>query len=330
MLAEALHRQLIPWSQHDGGERFIIARPKMSAAHMPDGVKLSRRKIAGERVIVRNRRYYGNVRSQRAMWPEAGLGEWENSKMVCVLNGGIDFQIGHYAVRCGEGYFLLIPPGIPQPDGRTLRYHAANLSCDLLNIILHPHAVQCFITHSGPELSRVRFLENYLFKDARLAGMFALLLDEFIDDGKNARSIGADLLAAFFKSLQRQLEAGHYINPGPTARPLLKPEKSADFGAELLHYVQTHLNQPLTLESVAHGMFLSRTQFIRRVRATTGKSFVQFLTDYRIAEAKVLLRDSDWTIAAIAGFLGFKNPSYFNNVFQRHTGETPGQFRELF
>jgi len=327
-LSESLRTQLIPWSQHNTGERFIIARPKMSAAQMPDGVILKRRKIAGERVIVRNRRFYGNVRSHRAMWPKAGLGEWENHKMVCMLNGRIDFQIGHYAVQCGEGFFLIIPPGTPQPDGRNLYFHAKNASCDLLHIMLHPHAVQCFITHSDPTLSRVKTPENYLFKNVRLAGMFGFLMEDIIEDRDNASSICIDLLRAFFKSLQRELHEGHYLHPGPSERPLSQNEKPDDFAAELLLYVQTHLNQSLTLESVAHGLYLSRTQFIRRVRETTGKSFVQFLTDYRIAEAKVLLRDSDWTITAIAGFLGFKNPAYFHSVFQHKTGQTPGQFRK--
>jgi AraC-like DNA-binding protein len=324
LLSQALQKKLL----HGAPPQFIVARSRMSAAQMPDGVKLVRRKIIGERTIVRGRRFYGNVRSQRATWPEAGLGEWENEKMVCVLNGRIDFQIGHYAVQCGEGFFLIIPPGTPQPDGRKLRYHAENASCDLLNIVLHPHAVQCFITHSKPGQSRVTFPENYLFKNVRLAGMFDFLMQEMIEGDRNANGIGVDLLSAFLKILQRELDEGHYINPGPLGRPLPQHEKTDDFHTELLRYVQAHLNQNLTLENVAHGLYLSRTQFIRRVRETTGKSFVQFLTDYRIAEAKVLLRDSDWTIAAIAGFLGFKNPAYFHSVFQRKTGQTPGQFRK--
>lgn len=248
--------------------------------------------------------------------------------MVCVLSGRIDFQLGHYALRCGEGFFLAIPPGTPQPDGRTLRYHAENTFCDLLNIVLHPHAVQCFITHSDPRLERVQFPENYLFKNARLAGMFAFLMEEIIEGGKNADNISVDLLGAFWKILQREVDEEHFIHPGPLGRPLPEPGNTDDFNTELLRYVQTHLNQTLTLENVAHGMYLSRTQFIRRVRQETGKSFVQFLTGYRVAEAKLLLRDSDWTIAAIAGFLGFKNPAYFHSVFQRNTGKTPGQFRK--
>ena len=74
-------------------------------------------------------------------------------------------------------------------------------------------------------------------------------------------------------------------------------------------------------------MHLSRTQFVRRMREETGQTFVEFLTDYRIKEAKTLLRESDWTISAIAGFLGFKTPSYFRTVFLRQTGQTASAYR---
>jgi len=328
-LSESLRAQLIPWSQHNAGERFIIVRSKMSAAQMPDGIILKRRKIVGARVIEKNRRYYGNVRSLMASWPDAGLGEWANHKMVCPLAGQLDFQVGHYSVNCGAGFFLIVPPGTPQPDGRKLHYHSESTFCEVLHIVLHQHAVQCFITRSQSGQNRVQFQENYLFKSQRLAELFRFLMEELIENGENSHLIGGGLFAVFLQMLQREIKAEHYINPGPLKHPAGHEEKQeeSNFKTDLLNYVQTHLNQSLTLESVAHGLYMSRTQFIRRVREETGKTFVQFLTDYRVAEAKVLLRDSDWTITAIADFLGFKESTYFQTIFRRCVGKTPGNYR---
>jgi len=296
---------------------------------MPEGVQLMRRKLSGSRLVVRNRRLYGGVRTFKANWPEAGLQELENHKMLCVLGGQVDFQMGKFAVQCGDGFFLIIPPGTPHPSHTTSPNQ--NTFCDLLTIVLHAHAIQCFLTHWQPGWQQAIFLENYLFRNHRLAELFRFLMEETTENQENATSIGSELLAAFLMSLQREVRAGHFINPGPLGRPEVVPEKlhdNGDFKAELLHYVQRHLNQPLTVESVARGLFLSRTQFILRVRQETGKSFIQFLTDYRIEEAKTLLKDSDWTINAIAGFLGFKSANYFQAVFRRSAGETPGVFRK--
>jgi AraC-like DNA-binding protein len=326
LLQEALRTRLIPWSQHNAADRFIVARPKMSAAQMPDGAQLVRRKITGPRVIVKNKRFYGNVRGIKAQWPDVDLIESDQYKMICVLAGRIDFQVGHYAVQCGEGFHLIIPPGTPQPGGIG-SLPAGEKFYNTFNIILHPHAVQCFILHV--EAGRpVEWRENYLFKNNDLATLFQLLVDEMMRDREKSAHICADLLSAFWTILQRDVERHHYINPGPVGRPEAGRESEAGFEAELLRYIQSHLMSRLTLEDAARGMYLSRAQFVRRMRRETGKTFVQYLTDYRISEAKVLLADSDWTIAAIAGFLGFTSSTYFQAVFRRATGKSPSRYRE--
>jgi two-component system response regulator YesN len=81
------------------------------------------------------------------------------------------------------------------------------------------------------------------------------------------------------------------------------------------------------VDRVARAMYLSRAQFARRMRQETGKSFVEFLNDYRMEEAKVLLQDSDWTVRVIAGFLGFQSSTYFQTVFRRSCGLSPSQYR---
>lgn len=328
LLSEALSSKLIPWSRLGAEERFIVAHTKMGVAEMPDGVILKRRKIVGTRVIVKNRREYGNARNQTAKWPEAHMDEWMHYKMVCVLAGGIDFHVGNYAVQCGEGFYLLLPPGIPQTNAP---YHAPGNFCDVLNIVLYSHALQCFISHAQPGQKRVHDVENYLFKSPRLVDIFRMLMEELIEEQKYAKHIGSGLLGIFWTVLQREMEEEHYTNPGPFGRPGVVPiknETASDFKTELLHYVQTHLNQNLTLEKVSRSMYLSRTQFVRRMRQETGKSFVKFLTDYRIGEAKVLLQDSDWTVSAIASFLGFGSSTYFQAVFRRVTGKTPSEYRK--
>lgn len=328
LLSEALRHKLIPWSRHHAEERFIIARPKMNVGEVPDGVRLVRRRIAGRRVLVRGERDYGNSRGIRAKWPEAEMHEWEAHKLLCVLDGRIDFQAGHYAILCGEGFNLMLPAGTPQPDG-TRSYHGKGLHCDLLNVVLHPHAIQCFISHAQDGQPVVQCHENYLFKNGNLVKLFEVLTEEVMGTRANSTRIGAEVLSLFWQTLLRDVEEQRYITPGPIGRPEVTHEKSAGFEADLFSYIQTHLNQSLTLEKAARGMYLSRAQFSRRMRENTGKTFIQFLTDYRIAEAKVLLEDSEWTITAIANFVGFKSNNYFQMVFRRATGQTPGQYRIL-
>ncbi|HVU94409.1 MAG TPA: helix-turn-helix domain-containing protein [Puia sp.] len=63
------------------------------------------------------------------------------------------------------------------------------------------------------------------------------------------------------------------------------------------------------------------------IRTTTGQTTTQHIANSKIAEAKSLLRHSDWTIAAIGESLGFNYPNHFNRFFKQNTGSTPLQYR---
>lgn len=327
LLSESLRTKLIPWSQHRSHQRFIVARPGMTTTQMPEGVVLTKKKLVGPRIVVKNRRIYGNTRNLIADWPNANMEEVGHYKMVCVLSGSIDFQVGDYSVQCGDSFFLLLPPEMPRT---TVAFNAKDKSCEVLSIILRSNAVQCFVSRAQPGQARMGYIENYLFTSPRVFEIMRTAVEELEELLEDHERVSHELLSAFWVVLQRELLKEHYITPGPMGRPemlSLEDKSASDFKTELLHYIRRNLNQNLTLEHAARGMHLSRAQFARRMRQETGKSFVQFLTDYRVEEGKVLLRESDWTVVAIAEFLGFRSPSYFQTVFKRYTGDNPSEYR---
>jgi len=65
------------------------------------------------------------------------------------------------------------------------------------------------------------------------------------------------------------------------------------------------------------------------VRKVTGLTTSEHITARKIAEAKVLLHHSDWTIADISAGLAFSYPNHFNTFFSRNTGTTPLQYRKM-
>src|SRR5690606_30067710 len=103
-----------------------------------------RRQDVGRRVIVKSRRLYANARSTRAAWPEMGLHETVNLKMICVTGGQAAYPVGDSLLHMGEGFFVFIPPGVPHPDGSTPHLKDNRGSCELFHLMLHPGAVQCW------------------------------------------------------------------------------------------------------------------------------------------------------------------------------------------
>ena len=60
----------------------------------------------------------------------------------------------------------------------------------------------------------------------------------------------------------------------------------------------------------------------------TGQTIQKYLRDIRLSEAKLLLRQTDYSYAAISHMTGFSSQSYFTNIFRRNVGLTPKAFRE--
>lgn len=286
--------------------------------------------MQGKRVIVQAGRLYGNVRHICARWPDAGMHETEHPVAFWVVSGQVNCQIGDYLLGCRRDDFVLIPPRVPFPANKhpahVVTSNIANESCLLLWMSLYRRGFQCWLSsYDDNGQRRSSAAENYLFLNSQVIQLFRLQVEEALGE-KNQR-IYDGLLAAFGRSLQREVEAARFLHPGIVIEPQSLPSDETDFTNQVESYIQQHLNQPLTLEQVAREMYMSRTQFVRRMRRETGKTFIEFLNLCRISEAQTLLKQSEWTTHTIAQFVGFKSPTYFYALFRNHVGCTPGEYR---
>jgi AraC-like DNA-binding protein len=170
--------------------------------------------------------------------------------------------------------------------------------------------------------------EHWLLLNEQAGRLFSLLMDEAESEREERNSVCQNLLSALLTIMRREVRAGRYLHPGPMA---MTENSAQTFGADPItqarEYMRAHLHQPLTISKVARQVGLSRTQLAARLRSETRQTFLEFLTYCRIEEAKLLLRDADWSIATVAESVGVKSPTYFQELFKRHVGSTPGQFR---
>jgi AraC-like DNA-binding protein len=65
----------------------------------------------------------------------------------------------------------------------------------------------------------------------------------------------------------------------------------------------------------------------RALKEITGKTTTELIIERVIHQAKLLLRQSNWSISEIAYCLGFEYAAYFNNLFKKQTGITPKAYR---
>ncbi|MBR0690109.1 helix-turn-helix transcriptional regulator [Bradyrhizobium manausense] len=83
----------------------------------------------------------------------------------------------------------------------------------------------------------------------------------------------------------------------------------------------------VSLAVLASDAGLSRFHFCRAFKESTGLSPHAWLRQQRLDQAMNMLRDTDASIAAIAGQLGYASQTAFAAAFKKLTGETPSDWR---
>ena len=94
-------------------------------------------------------------------------------------------------------------------------------------------------------------------------------------------------------------------------------------------YISTNLLGKISLEEVASYLGMNRTYFCMFFKKHYGKGFADYVNDLRIDKASSLLLNEDRTMADIARECGYKTVPYFNRVFKRSKGVTPGAYRKM-
>lgn len=93
-------------------------------------------------------------------------------------------------------------------------------------------------------------------------------------------------------------------------------------------YMENHFAGALSLKDAADHVFLNAAYFSSLFKQKTGKTFVERLTEIRIAEAKRLLLQTDQKLAVISEATGFPSIRHFNRVFKAAAGMSPTEYRE--
>ena len=65
------------------------------------------------------------------------------------------------------------------------------------------------------------------------------------------------------------------------------------------------------------------------LKEQTGRTTTGAIQSRITQEAKILLRQTDWTVSEIGRCLGFEEVANFSNFFRRHTALSPMAFRNL-
>ncbi|MBN8860850.1 MAG: helix-turn-helix domain-containing protein [Sphingobacteriales bacterium] len=95
---------------------------------------------------------------------------------------------------------------------------------------------------------------------------------------------------------------------------------------EVLNYTYSNFDEHITIEKVARIANLTRESFCRYFKTLANKTYIEFLTEYRINKACQMIRDREKSVKEIGYACGFDSLSNFYYQFKRITKLSPLEF----
>lgn len=92
-------------------------------------------------------------------------------------------------------------------------------------------------------------------------------------------------------------------------------------------FIARHYAEAVSELAMAKMCGMSPFRFSRAFHVTYGVTFRDYLSDYRLTQAKRLLGNAQVSITDVAAMAGFNDASYFARLFRKRTGTSPTAYR---
>jgi two-component system response regulator YesN len=93
-------------------------------------------------------------------------------------------------------------------------------------------------------------------------------------------------------------------------------------------YVLKHIDEDITLTSIANNLNISKNYLCSIFKQQTGENFLEYATKAKMERAKILLKKHDYKVYEVSDMLGYKETTYFSKLFKKHTGYTPAEYKK--
>jgi AraC family transcriptional regulator len=214
-----------------------------------------------------------------------------------------------------KGDVALIPAGSLFPRVKTDR------DVPLIDLFLPPDTL---LNAMGASAAKVELRSQFKVQDPLIQQIALALKTELAMAGEDSR-LYADSMATAL--------GAHLLRRYGVTNSVVKEYRGGLTNYQLkivTEYIQAHLDLNLNLDLLASLINISPHYFASLFKQSTGTSPHKYITNCRLAKAKILLRQNNLAIAFICQEVGFKNQSHFTRVFRQHYQITPKSYQKLF
>lgn len=97
----------------------------------------------------------------------------------------------------------------------------------------------------------------------------------------------------------------------------------------ILNYINENYEDKISLDQIAHNMYLSPVYVSKIFKEETGESPINYLIKVRLEKARVILEnDTSGSIKNIANAVGYEDVYHFSKLFKKYYGFSPLNYKK--
>lgn len=268
--------------------------------------------------------YYYNDSQDDSLRSKVQVHSHDYYEFYFFLEGNVSIQINgsHYPLRSGN--VVLIPPGTPHcalihDSGVPYRRFVFWISRSFFRQLLEQSPDYGYVVNLARSGGHYIFYYDLVAFNALQSRIFQLIEEIHSDRfGKAVKiSLGVQDLILHLNRIIYEKE--HQKSP----------EEEQSLYRNLIQYIETHLEEDLSLERLSQEFYVSKYHISHVFKDKFGLSVHQFITKKRLA----MCRDSIMSHQEISKtylMFGFKDYTSFFRAFKKEFGMSPKEYKELF
>lgn len=145
--------------------------------------------------------------------------------------------------------------------------------------------------------------------------IYSLATNHVIKDGYITSAISYEFIMNLWKSLVSQP----------------KKDQSVNYSMDsAVCFMKNNYHKTISLDDIASSVAMSKFHFNRTFLKNHGVTPWKYFTKLRIENAAELLLTTNHTSETISKICGYESSNYFDKVFRKYVGISPGKFRQTY
>lgn len=275
-----------------------------------------------------NLKYYPNIKTKRfhfdhvhIKWDQqVPLHQQETWELSYIITGSGARIIGDVVENFSKGEIILIPPNIPHCWSFDESVHDREGKIENITIVFENNFLKnCTLIF--PELftaiSELQNNENTVSFTGEPLQKLQVLMTSMIHQNDIERISSFIILIELISYCKDMRIVGRPITENKQEKKLQK-----------IHlYILSNFQRNITLEEISQSVGMQKSSFCVFFKRMTGKSFFTYLTEFRIESSCQMLLKTKLSVKEICIASGFSDIPYYNRVFKKIKGMSPGYYR---